>query len=438
MKKSLVAVVIVLAAMAAAQTDQQANPGQQNGAAQQSSSSGQPVIKDPAEYNAYMSAIQQQDNNAKISGLEAFLTQYPNSVVKMDALELLMASYQQAGNQEKTLDTAQRVLQADPNNVRALALLTYTMRAKAQQNGPDAAQDWQQAKDYGTRGLQALQTFQKPAGTTDDAFNKLKETMANIFNSTIGLAAFQQKDYPTTIKQLRPLVDANPNDFTTVYQLALSYLQSTPPDYINGIWYAIRASVVAPAPQYKQSIQKYAESQYDKYHGGDDGWTDLLAQASAAPAPPAGFTIKPAPTPAEQAHNLVQGKTPDEIKAMSFADWEMVLSAGQQADSDQVWNVIKGLSLQMEGIVISATPTELQIAESQDDIDQKRADIILTMVAPIPARLMPKEGATLDFSGVPESFTASPFVITMDQGTLLTKAAPEKKAPVHHRRPATH
>jgi hypothetical protein len=90
----------------------------------------------------------------------------------------------------------------------------------------------------------------------------------------------------------------------------------------------------------------------------------------------------------------------------------------------------------MEGVVIAATPTEFQIAESQDDIDQKRADIILTMVAPIPARLMPKEGATLDFAGVPESFTPSPFVITMDQGTLLTKAAPEKKkAPVHRRRP---
>ena len=40
-----------------------------------------PVIKDPAEYNAYVAAIQQKDANAKISGLEAFVTQYPNSVI---------------------------------------------------------------------------------------------------------------------------------------------------------------------------------------------------------------------------------------------------------------------------------------------------------------------------------------------------------------------
>jgi hypothetical protein len=192
---------------------------------------------------------------------------------------------------------------------------------------------------------------------------------------------------------------------------------------------------VAPAAQYKTQIQKYAEAQYDKFHGGDDGWTDVLTQAQASPTPPAGFTIKPAPTPAEQAHNLVNGKTPDEIKAMSFGDWELVLSAGQQADADQVWNVIKGLSLQMEGIVISATPTELQMAESQDDIDQKRADIIVTMTNPIPDKLMPQVGATLDFQGTPESYTPSPFVMTMDKGLLLTKAAPpteKRRTPVRH------
>jgi len=75
---------------------------------------------------------------------------------------------------------------------------------------------------------------------------------------------------------------------------------------------------------------------------------------------------------------------------MSFAEWELVLSAGQPADTDKVWSVIKGVPLQMEGTVIKATPTELQIAASQDDIDQKRADVIVTMGGTIPARLMPQ------------------------------------------------
>jgi hypothetical protein len=50
---------------------------------------------------------------------------------------------------------------------------------------------------------------------------------------------------------------------------------------------------------------------------------------------------------------------------------------------------------------------------------------------------MPKDGATLDFEGTPVSFTPSPFVMTMEKGTLLTKAAPKTtKRPVH-RRPTT-
>jgi hypothetical protein len=256
-----------------------------------------------------------------------------------------------------------------------------------------------------------------------------------IFNSAVGQGALQEKDYATAAKSLRVAATANPNDFSLVYPLALAYLQSTPPDSINGIWYAARASIVAPT-QYQASIEKYGRSQYIKYHGGDDGWTELVAQAKASPNPPDGFTIKPAPTPAEQAANIVKDKTPDDIKKLSFAEWELVLSAGQQPDQDKVWTLIKGVPLQMEGQVIKVSPTELQIAASQDDIDQKRADIVLTMTTTIPARLMPKEGATLDFEGTPVSYTPSPFVMTMEKGTLLTKAAPTPaKRPPARRRP---
>src|SRR6478752_9372459 len=131
MKTSLVALLLVLANLASGQapappaSQPQASPAPQT---------QKKEIKDPAEYNAYVGAVQQSDPAAKISGLEAFLTQYPNSVMKEDALELLMGAYQQAGNQQKMLDTAQRVVAANPNNIRALALLAYTKRAMADAN----------------------------------------------------------------------------------------------------------------------------------------------------------------------------------------------------------------------------------------------------------------------------------------------------------------
>jgi hypothetical protein len=448
MKKMPVTIVLLLAGMAAGQNPAQQPqpqtqpPAQQPAPSQQPAAGGQAApqqkkeIKNPAEYNAYVGAIQQTDPAAKISGLEAFLQQYPQSVMKEDALEALMGAYQQTGSADKMSDAAQRLLQVNPDNVRALALLAYTRRAAAQA-GQNPQQNLQEAQQYGQKGLDALQKFSKPEGVSDADYEKLKKEMSGIFNGAVGLGALQSKDYPSAQKSLRAAAEVSPNDFSVIYPLALAYLQSNPPDVVNGSWYAARAASIAPSPQLQQQIEKYGKSQYTKYHGSDQGWTDVTAAAKASPNPPAGFAITQyiPPTPAQQAADLVKSKTP---KDMSFAEWELVLSAGAQTDADTVWNVIKGVPLQMEGQVIHATPTKIEVAASQDDIDQKRADIILNMAGPIPAKLMPKDGATLDFEGVPTSYTPSPFVMTMEKGTLLTKAAPKTtpKRPVH-RKPTT-
>jgi hypothetical protein len=453
MKKILVTVVLGVAAVAAAQdAAKPAQPPQGQAApAQPSATSTQapaaapaqaPVIKDPAEYNAYVGAIQQKDPAAQISGLEAFMTQYPNSVMKTAALQTLMQDYQQTNNQQKTIDTATKLVASDSCNVRALALLAFFDRLKAQGGDANAKQDLVDAKKYGQMGLDCLPKFAKPEGTADADFQKMKDQMTGIFNAAIGIAALTDKDYDGARKSLRAAADSSPDsqkDFSVVYPLALAYAGPTPPDPkvapdpLNAIWFAVRASTVAPNAQYQTQIEKYAKGQYVKYHGGDDGWPDVLAQAKASPTQPAGFTIAPAPSPADQAHTMVTGKKPEE---MDFATWQFVFTNGTKEDQDVVWNAIKGKAVQMQGTVIKATPTEFQIAGSSDDIDAKKPDIILTFEDKVPLRLMPKEGASLDFQGEPSSYTPSPFMMNMEKGKLLkaaAPAAPAKKAPVHHK-----
>ena len=434
MKTSLVAIVITFAGIASGQQataqpqTQPAAPAQTQPAASQPQQKKE--IKDPAEYNAYVGAAQQTDPTAQISGLEAFLAQYPNSVMKEDALELLMVAYQKANNQAKMLDTTQRILQVNPNNLRALALLSYIKRAQAEA-GQDAQKNLADGAQFADRGLQALQTAPKPDGTSDADFTKMKTQMSAIFNGTSGMAALQAKNYPVAQQRLRAAVEADPNDLRNVYPLALADLTGSPPNTVEGLFFIARAANLAAGSPGQASIEGYGKSQYTKYHGSDQGWADLEAQAKTTPLPPAGFTIAQyvPPTPAQQAADLAKTKAP---KDMSFAEWELVLSAGAPADADKVWSAIKGVPLQMEGTVIKASPTELQIAASQDDIDQKRADVVVTMGGTIPAKLMPQEAATLDFEGTPVSYTPSPFVMTMEKGALLTKAPPPKK-PVHHR-----
>ncbi len=381
-------------------------------------------IKDQAEYSAYVAAIQQTDVNAKISGLEAFSAQYPNSVVKEDGLEALMGAYQQANNAAKMADVAQRILVVNPNNMQALVISAYLKKSGG---------DFAGARKYAEQGLGALPNYVKPEGATDDAYAKQKATFGQVLNNVAGYSAWQTKDYAAAQKYLLESVKASPNSLEDVYGLAVSSLPpSTPEDPVKGLFFIARAVNLSTDPKGKEQITKFGHSKYMKYHGAEDGWKELLAQTANTPLPPAGFTITKyvPPTPEQQAADIVKAKQP---KDMDFAEWELVLSEGKQEDKDKVWNAIKGQPLQMVGNVISVTPTKLQLAASVDDIEAKRMDIELTMTGPIPAKLMPKEGAELQFGGVPDSYTAKPFVIQMVKGTLLTAAAPEpvKKAPVH-------
>ena len=443
MKKSVVTMLLVLTTAAltyqsAAQATGQPAPA---GQAAQPAPAGQPAqatqkkeIKDPAEYNAYVNAIQQGSPQAKAQALEAFLQTYSNSVMKEDALEQLMVAYQQAGNAPKTIETAARVLQTNPNNIRALALLAYNYRAAASQGGPQLQQNLQQAQQYGQKGLQALQNMPKPDGMSDADFTKLHNETAAIFDGAVGFAALQQKDYATAQKDLHEAVaDESQPNIMDIYPLATADLEANPVNP-EGFWYIVKASQLAQGTG-QQQILDYGRKKYIRYHGGEDGWSDVVKQAQASQSilPPSGFTVAaapPPPSPAQQAADLVKSKEP---KQMSFAEWELVLSSGNQQAADTVWSAIKGKAVKLQAAVISATPTTVQLAGSDDDIEAKKADITLNMDKPIPSRLMPQTGSMMTFQGTVASYTPNPFMMVMSDGILLDKNGnPVSSAPAHH------
>src|SRR5882672_3548613 len=343
MKKIVLAMLLVAAITAVAQTT--SAPAQTPPAA---APPQKKEIKDPAEYNAYIGAFGQQDPAAKISGFEAFLTQYPNTVMKEEALEQLMGAYQQTGNIAKMVETATKVVQIDPNNLKALALLVVGKRitAKTPQDLADAAQ-------YGEKGLQVLPTWPKPEGMADADFQKFKTQTSVIFNGAVGMTAFQNKDFAKAEQYLRAAVDADPTDVNNIYPLALAYLTAGPAEKsLDGLWFIARAANLIADPKGKADVIKFGKSKYKNYHGSEEGWDALLAQTATTTLPPADFTIKQyiPPTPAEQAADLVKTK---KVEDMSFAEWQLVLSEGKPEDADKVWTALNGKPLQMVAHIIS-------------------------------------------------------------------------------------
>jgi hypothetical protein len=394
----------------------------------QGAQSSQITIKDPAEYNAYTNAIGQSSPQAKASAVESFLQQYPNSVVKREMLEQLMGAYQATGDSAKTLDAAKRLLQVDPNNLRALTFVVYLEKAQAQGNQ-------QQLDDAAAKAQQGL-TAPKPSTMSDADYQKLKGLATPIFESAIGAADIAKKDYKDAIDAYIAELKAysDPNDTTKgpglvdTYYLGNAYVQQDPKDLVNGIWYLTRAAQYAPPGQYKDQIEKAAEYWYKKYHGNMDGFDQIKQLAQANVFPPDSYkpvAAPPPPSPQELAHNAVTS-TPDLDKGLALADKEFVLANGTPEDAQKVWAVLQGKTTEVPGVVIQATTDSVQLAVSDDAKQSQKADFTINMKTPL--KEVPAAGTPVTYIGTFDSYTQNPPMIIMKDGEPKAAA----KAPVHH------
>ena len=398
------------------------------------------VDMSPAEYKDYNDAIGQTDPKAKASALEAYLTKYPQSAVKASVLTMLMQTYS-AFDPVKSLDAADRLLQVDPNNISALTIEVYFRKNSADQiadaAGKQAALD--AAAGFAQKGLSAT----TPQGMTAAAFATAKSGAAQYFYSAIATAALNKKDSATAIDNFKKELASVPEDQTKTpgpllqdtYALATAYYGSTPPDLVNCTWYASRAASFAPEP-YKTQMMPLAKYCYKKYHGGDDGFDTVTTAAQASLNPPAGFAIKPAPSPSDIVAKVIS-ETPD-LGSLAVSDKEFILQNGKPEDAAKVWDTIKGKSVQFpEATVISVSDTALTVAVSDDAVQSKTADFTFQLAAPL--KTPPTVGAKVAVSGTYASFTPSPIMITMSDGEVVEpkKATPAKKpaAPVHHTAP---
>lgn len=341
------------------------------------------TIKDPAEYNAYQMYRTQTDPKQKAAAGEAFLEKYPQSVVKKFVLDDLLDIYfQQLHETDKALDTANKLLQLDPNSMKAILYSVMIKKAQCGQKSDAATCD--DAAGLAQKGL----SMQKPADTPADEWTKMTAVAYPIFHSTIALdAAISKKDFKTAQDQYTAELklyndeQSKTQGLVDTLQLAQAYSQQgQTQDLPKACWFYARVWDFAP-PQYKAQIEPKLEYYYKKYHGGLDGLDQLKQQAQASTFPPGTFVITPAKSPAEQIHDLI-AQTPD-LNSLALADKETVLALGSQEDADKLWTLLKDKTTQVPGIVISADPNTIKMAVTQDAKDSKIADFIVNMKKPL-------------------------------------------------------
>jgi hypothetical protein len=423
-------VLLVLAVLAAATTVHAQAP------AQSTSSQAAPArelprgVSNPAEYASYLAALNTADAAKRAQALEVFLAWYPGSVLRIGAYEQAMAAWQSAGDPAKADALALRLLQIDPENVRALVNRAYVGRTRAMAGAADALAP---ALAAAQQGMAALPKWQRPATLSEPDFTRLKLQFVAIFDGTLGFAALQAKDYGKARNHLLEAVKIEPDTMPDIYQLSVAMLEGQPLDAL-GFWYAARAIAISRAAKSATaaaSIEKYARSRYQHYHGSDEGWSDLLARVAASGnRPPEDFaaSISRALSPSESA---VVMATSDPVN-LSFVEWEFVLShredsAENRSAADRVWKAIGdkqkgGARLKIPMKVIAATPDRLQGAISEENQASNAVDLDVELdhaLSPLPA-----VGAAILVVGSLSNYRAQPFLFYLTKAELADESLP--------------
>ena len=201
-------------------------------------------------------------------------------------LEQLVGAYQATGDTAKTYDAAKRLLQVDPNNLRALIFVVYVEKQQAQ---VEIRPSWTRRLHWRNAASDAT----KPASMSDADFQKLKDLAAPIFANVIGADAVAKKDYKTAITVYTAELHAAKDPAQTTqgltladtYALGNAYVQQEPKDLVKGIWFLTRAAQYLQEP-YKSNVEKAAEYWYKKYHGSMDGFDQIKQLAHDNVFPP--------------------------------------------------------------------------------------------------------------------------------------------------------
>jgi hypothetical protein len=392
------------------------------------------------QYNAYQNATTQTDPAARAAALESFLTTYPQTPVKKTVLDQLIDAYQQAKNPVKAHDAANRLLQIDPNNLKAIFISVYIDVADCKKGVDPQTGDLKDpqpcddASILANKGLGAT----KPAETDAATWKNITGAAFPVFRSAIALDdVLSKKDYAAAIdeytKELmlypEPQTESGPGLVDTL-NLAEALAKPSPKkDVVKAVWFYARAWDFAPAP-YKPQIEPKLDYWYKRFHGtldGDDAIKKQIdaikAQAQTSLFPPASFTIPPAPTPADLAHHAYTSGDP---KLLSLEDKEYILANGSDDDANGLWALLKGQQSPVPGVVISAQATVLKVTVTATAA-AKPKDYIVKLTTPADCAKVPEPPSELKVKDVQEYILANGVKADTDPIEALT----ESPAKVH-------
>ena len=165
-------------------------------------------------------AYQTKDANKRAALLVRFAQLFPDSPYADQAMGVAAASYQQAQNAPKMLETASGLLAKDPNNLGMLILLSDYYSEKGEQ--------LDKAETYAKKAISVLATAKKPEGVTDEQWAQQAALQKGLALSALGQVNLQKKNNAPAVENFKtaaPLLKSDPNSYArNQYRLGYALL----------------------------------------------------------------------------------------------------------------------------------------------------------------------------------------------------------------------
>lgn len=242
----------------------------------------------------YTSAVRQSRISDRMAGMEKFLSTYPKSGLRGDALEVLVWDSLESGQREQARTRARELRQIDPQNALALAVASEERAETAGRTDRKAAV---QAFEMAKSGIQAYPQLHHPEGMSDGEFIQVQRQVVSILDGEAGLGYLATKDYPSARRYLHESVAIRPEDPRYLYGLALALLDGKDPVTQEGYLYLARTVNLTRGSAAGQQISTYAEKKFENSGGTPDSWNEYLA-AAQLPGTRGRSTTELAATPA--------------------------------------------------------------------------------------------------------------------------------------------
>jgi tetratricopeptide (TPR) repeat protein len=148
-----------------------------------------------AQQLLFNGGYQNKDASRRAELLVRFAQMFPDSPYAEQAMGVAAASYQQAQNTPKMLETANGLLAKDPNNLGMLILLADYYSEKGEQ--------LDKAEAYAKKATSVLDTAKKPDGVSDEQWQQQTSLQKGLALSALGQVNIQKKSNAQAVENFR-------------------------------------------------------------------------------------------------------------------------------------------------------------------------------------------------------------------------------------------